>query len=79
MYNFGVPSQLKSWFDQLARAGVTFRYSENGPVGLLEDNPVIIFAARGGLYAGTATGYPPPLLQQVLAVIGLNNVNFWDP
>lgn len=76
MYNFGVPSQLKSWFDQLARAGVTFRYSENGPVGLLDDKPVIIFAARGGLYAGTEKDHQAPFLKQFLAFIGLTNVNF---
>jgi FMN-dependent NADH-azoreductase len=50
MYNFGVPSQLKAWFDRLARAGITFKYTEQGPVGLLADKPVIVFATRGGIY-----------------------------
>ena len=46
MYNFGVPSVLKAYFDHIARAGITFRYTANGPVGLLEDRPVYILAAR---------------------------------
>ena len=49
MYNFSIPSQMKAWFDHLARAGVTFRYTENGPVGLLADRPVMLFATRGGI------------------------------
>jgi FMN-dependent NADH-azoreductase len=53
MYNFGVPSQLKAYFDHIARAGVTFRYTAEGPQGLLTDKKVYVFAARGGLYAGT--------------------------
>lgn len=76
MYNFGPPSQLKSWFDQLARAGVTFRYTENGPVGLLDDKPVIIFAARGGLYAGTENDHQAPFLKQFLGFIGLTDITF---
>src|ERR1700720_4703012 len=48
MYNFGVPSQLKAYFDHIARAGVTFQYTQKGPVGLLTDKKVYVFAARGG-------------------------------
>jgi FMN-dependent NADH-azoreductase len=47
MYNFGVPSQLKAYFDHIARAGETFRYTANGPVGLLQGKRAYIFAARG--------------------------------
>jgi FMN-dependent NADH-azoreductase len=47
MYNFGVPSMLKAWFDHVARAGVTFRYTEKGPVGLLTGKKVYVFATRG--------------------------------
>ena len=54
MYNFGVPSQLKAYFDHVARAGSTFRYTEGGPVGLLTGKKAYVFATRGGLYAGTA-------------------------
>ncbi|MDX1497553.1 MAG: NAD(P)H-dependent oxidoreductase, partial [Salinisphaeraceae bacterium] len=53
MYNFGVPSQLKAWFDHIARAGVTFRYTENGPQGLLAGKKLYVLAARGGQYLGT--------------------------
>ena len=60
MYNFGVPSVLKAYFDHIARAGITFRYTASGPVGLLEDRPVYILAARGGLYAGTPNDSQTP-------------------
>src|SRR5262245_31974922 len=53
MYNFGVPSTLKAYFDHIARAGVTFRYTEKGPQGLLTGKKVYVFATRGGRYAGT--------------------------
>lgn len=76
MYNFGVPTQLKAWLDQLARAGVTFRYTENGPVGLIDNKPVIIFAARGGLYAHTGNDHQAPFLKQFLGFIGLTDVTF---
>jgi FMN-dependent NADH-azoreductase len=76
MYNFGVPSQLKAYFDHIARAGVTFKYSATGPVGLLTGKKVYIFAARGGLYAGspldTQTGY----VRDFLAFLGMRDVQF---
>jgi FMN-dependent NADH-azoreductase len=50
MYNFGIPSQLKAWFDRIAIAGTTFRYTESGPEGLVGDKRVIIALARGGFY-----------------------------
>jgi len=50
MYNFTLPTQLKAWIDRLAIAGTTFRYTENGPEGLVKDKRVIIALARGGLY-----------------------------
>nr|MBP6691643.1 NAD(P)H-dependent oxidoreductase [Xanthomonadales bacterium] len=53
MYNFGVPSTLKAYFDHVARANVTFKYTETGPVGLLTGKQVIVVATRGGAYAGT--------------------------
>ncbi|WP_346469151.1 FMN-dependent NADH-azoreductase [Pseudoalteromonas phenolica] len=51
MYNFGVPSQFKAWMDRIARAGVTFKFTEQGPVGLIANKKVIVLAARGGIYA----------------------------
>ena len=76
MYNFGVPSVLKAYFDHIARAGITFRYTANGPVGLLEDRPVYILAARGGLYAGTPNDSQTPFIRSFLGFIGLKDVHF---
>ncbi len=74
MYNFGIPSQMKAYFDQLARAGVTFKYTEQGPVGLLADKPVRVFATRGGLYKDSGADNQVPFVQQFLAFIGLHDV-----
>lgn len=76
MYNFGVPSQLKALFDRVARAGVTFKYTEQGPVGLLADKPVVVFATRGGIYQGTGADSQTPFLQQFFNFIGLNEQHF---
>lgn len=51
MYNFGVPSQLKAWLDRLAVAGKTFRYGENGPMGLCGGKKVIVASSRGGMFS----------------------------
>src|SRR5438445_7704789 len=59
MYNFSLPSQLKAWVDRLAVAGKTFKYTENGPVGLLKGKRVIIASSRGGFYS---EGHPAALL-----------------
>lgn len=76
MYNFGIPSGLKAYFDHIARAGVTFRYTENGPIGLLEDRPVYVLAARGGIYAGTPNDSQTPYLRSFLGFLGLKDVHF---
>jgi FMN-dependent NADH-azoreductase len=76
LYNFGVPSQLKNWFDQLARAGVTFRYTPDGAVGLLADKKVYVFAARGGHYAGTPLDTQTPYMRDFFRFIGINQVEF---
>jgi FMN-dependent NADH-azoreductase len=76
MYNFGVPSSLKAYFDHIARAGVTFRYTEKGPVGLLGGKKVYIFAARGGLYAGTPLDTQTSFVRDFLAFLGLTDVEF---
>lgn len=76
MYNFGIPSALKAYFDHIARAGVTFRYTENGPVGLLEDRPVYVLAARGGIYAGTPNDSQTPYIRSFLGFLGLKDVQF---
>lgn len=76
MYNFGVPSVFKAWIDRIARAGVTFSYTANGPVGLLANKKVIINATRGGMYAGTEKDSQSRFLQDVLGFIGLTEVEF---
>lgn len=76
MYNFAISTQLKSWIDAIARAGVTFRYTENGPEGLLKGKKVIAACARGGRYRGTPTDTQTPYLQTVLGFVGLDDVRF---
>jgi len=76
MYNFGIPSTFKAWIDRIARAGITFKYTEQGPVGLLEGKKVIIVAARGGLYAGTPKDTQTQYLKDFFAFIGITDVEF---
>lgn len=76
MYNFGVPSQLKAYFDHVARAGVTFAYTEKGPVGLITGKKVYVFAARGGLYAGTPMDTQTSYVRDFLRFIGMTDVEF---
>ena len=76
MYNFGVPSQLKAWFDHVARAGETFKYTDKGAVGLLNGKKAYVFAARGGLYAGTDNDWQTRFVRHFLAFIGITDVEF---
>lgn len=76
MYNFGIPSSFKAWIDRVARAGITFRYTENGPEGLLSDKKVIVVATRGGQYQGTPKDTQTQYIKDVFAFIGLNDVDF---
>ena len=76
MYNFGIPSQLKSYLDHIARAGRTFRYTAAGPVGLLTGKKVYVFAARGGLYAGTTLDTQTGYVRDFLAFLGMKDVQF---
>lgn len=76
MYNFGLPSTLKAYFDHVARAGVTFRYTEQGPVGLLTGKKAYVLAARGGLYAGTARDTQTSYVRDFLAFLGVTDVAF---
>lgn len=76
MYNFGVPSQLKAWFDRIARAGITFKYTETGPVGLLADKPVVFFATRGGIYKDLPHDSQTPFIKAFFNFIGLTNLHF---
>lgn len=76
MYNFGVPSMLKAYFDHIARAGVTFRYTEKGPVGLLTGKQAYVFAARGGLYVGTPRDSQTPYVHTFLGFLGIEDARF---
>jgi len=76
MYNFGVPSQLKNWIDAVARNGVTFRYTERGPEGLLQGKTVYVAFARGGRYRDTPADSQTPYLRTVLGFLGLTDVHF---
>ncbi|HYC57648.1 MAG TPA: FMN-dependent NADH-azoreductase [Candidatus Binatia bacterium] len=76
MYNFGVPSQLKAWFDHVARAGVTFRYTSNGSVGLLTGKKVIVLATRGGRYAGSPLDTQTQYVRDFFAFLGMRDVDF---
>ena len=76
MYNFGIPSQLKAWFDHVARAGVTFKYTEKGPVGLLTGKKAYVFATRGGTHAGTARDSETRHVREFLRLLGIDEVDF---
>jgi FMN-dependent NADH-azoreductase len=76
MYNFGVPSQLKAYFDHIARAGVTFAYTEKGPAGKLTGKKVYVFAARGGQYSGTPMDTQTGYVRDFLAFLGMTDVQF---
>jgi FMN-dependent NADH-azoreductase len=76
MYNFGVPSTLKAYFDHVGRAGATFQYTEKGPVGLLTGKKAYVFATRGGLYAGTKLDTQTGYVRDFLAFLGIADVEF---
>ncbi|GAM66299.1 FMN-dependent NADH-azoreductase [Vibrio sp. JCM 19236] len=76
MYNFSVPTQLKNYFDIMARAGVTFQYTENGPQGLIGDRKVVIVTTRGGIHKDQTTDTVTPYLTSILAFFGITNVEF---
>jgi FMN-dependent NADH-azoreductase len=76
MYNFGVPSQLKAYFDHIARVGITFKYTDKGPVGLLTGKKAYVFAARGGLYVGTALDTQTSYVRDFLRFLGIADVEF---
>ncbi len=76
MYNFGIPSTLKAYFDHVARAGETFRYTPQGPVGLLGGRKAYVLATRGGRYAGTPMDSQTAYVKQFLGFIGVDDVEF---
>jgi FMN-dependent NADH-azoreductase len=76
LYNFGIPSSLQAYFDHVARAGVTFKYTATGPVGFIQGKRVVIFATRGGKHAGTTADSATTHVLNFLALIGLTDVEF---
>jgi FMN-dependent NADH-azoreductase len=78
MYNFSLPSTLKAWIDHVARAGITFRYTDSGPEGLLQGKQAFILAARGGLYRDNGNDHQIPYIKQILAFMGITDVTVID-
>lgn len=76
MYNFNVTAQFKNWIDAVARAGVTFKYTEKGPVGLLTGKTVYIVTSRGGIHRDQPSDQMTPYLRTVLAFLGMTDVHF---
>ena len=80
MYNFSIPSTLKAWIDHVARAGRTFRYTAQGPEGLLKGKKVVVLTARGGHYSGQspfrAMDFQEPYLRAGFGFLGMSDVSF---
>lgn len=76
VYNFTVPGSLKAWIDLVCRAGVTFRYTETGPVGLLEGKRAIVAVASGGVPMGSEADHATGYLRHILGFIGITDVQF---
>ena len=76
MYNFGMTVQLKGWFDAIARAGVTFSYGANGPLGHLTGKKVYVTLSRGGVHKGGASDTQVPHLSMLLGFLGMTDVTF---
>jgi FMN-dependent NADH-azoreductase len=76
VYNFSIPASLKAWIDLVARAGLTFRYSENGPVGLLKGKKAYLVLASGGTPIGSDIDFASGYLRHVLGFIGIDAVTF---
>lgn len=76
MYNLNVPTQLKNWFDLVARARQTFRYTETYPQGLVEGVKAVVVSSRGGIHVGQETEAVTPYLKAVLGLMGIHEVEF---
>ena len=74
MYNFGMPAALKAWIDLIARPKVTFAYTENGPVGLLDGKKAIVAVASGGVPVGAPMDFATPHMEQVLKFVGVSDI-----
>ena len=76
VYNFGVPAAFKAWIDLVARARKTFKYTENGPVGLLEGKKAYVVIASGGTPSGSEIDFATPYVRHVLGFLGIHDVSF---
>lgn len=76
IYNFGIPASLKAWVDQIARAGITFNYSPNGPIGLMQGKRAIIAIASGGTQVGSDIDWASDYLKHIMGFIGITDVEF---
>ncbi|HZF14784.1 MAG TPA: NAD(P)H-dependent oxidoreductase [Steroidobacteraceae bacterium] len=76
MYNFGVPSTVRAYFDHIARAGVTFRYTDQGPEGLLKGKKLFVFSTRGGKHAGTPSDTETDYVKQFFHFLGIDDLTF---
>jgi FMN-dependent NADH-azoreductase len=74
IHNFSVPATLKAWIDLVARVRLTFRYTENGPVGLLEGKRAYVLTPSGGVPVGSAVDFATPYLRHALGFIGISDV-----
>ena len=74
IYNFGIPASLKAWIDLIARARLTFKYTENGPVGLLAGKKAYVVIASGGVQIGSNVDFVSPYIKHVLGFIGITDV-----
>ena len=76
MYNFHIPTQLKSYFDFIARPRVTFQYSEKGPEGLLKGKKAVVLAAFGGFHQNQPTDLVTSYMKAILGFVGITDVQF---
>lgn len=76
MYNFSVPAVLKAWIDMIARARLTFRYTENGVEGLLKGKRAYVVVPSGGVPVGTPADFATPYLRHALGFVGITDVEF---
>lgn len=76
MYNFSIPSSLKAWIDRISVAGRTFRYTAEGPQGLVHGKRIVVVVASGGLHAGQPTDFVEPYLRQVFGFLGVTDLHF---
>jgi FMN-dependent NADH-azoreductase len=76
MVNFGITSQLKNWIDAIMKAGVTFKYTASGPVGLVEGKKVYAVLTRGGIYRDQPHDTVVPYVKQALGFLGLTDIEF---